>query len=171
MAVKINEHTRKFKKQYWPITYELFLPEEEKERILHIIIDEFNFCFGFDNKASFFGCYFYHDPLCSPVYSPQMFCELMDYYTLSKAEAAMVLGATPAKFRFLLAQRTKFTCVISIKMGFAHIILILGTKKYGSTRMFLKWLKYYFTKHHIIAPFHNSQYLVLIDALRFPAKV
>jgi hypothetical protein len=103
-------------------------------------------------------------------YTPEMLCDLMDYYLLSKEDMALCMGVTTDCLHVLLSLKENLPKLFNTRIGYATIILILGTRKYG-VRRFLKWYRYYLSKYKITAPIENYIYSELIKLLYSTSQI
>jgi hypothetical protein len=103
-------------------------------------------------------------------FTPKMLCDLMDYYLLYKTEMAICMGVSIDCFNSLLKLQHDLPKSFQTRIGYASIILILGTRKYGKNR-FLKWYPYYLQKHDILAPISSFVYMEIVKLLSLPGQV
>jgi len=137
---------------------------------IKLMQQEFYGIFGHDHNAQMFKQYIKGELIFIISYNPEMLCELMDYYVLSKADMAICMGVSTACFNSLLKLKFSLPKLFDVRIGYATIILILGSKKYGLNR-FLKSYKYYLQKHRMAAPLPTYVYLEIIKLLSLDSQV
>ncbi len=141
------------------------LSEEKELELAEFCSDEFPQIFGMTAAPDLMVQHINGQLTFTVHYTPEMLCDLMDYYVLRKTDMALCMGVTPDCLNVLLRIKSQLPNIFNDRIGYATILLILGVAKYNHVNTFLKWLKYYMKKYKLKAPIEPYIYLELIRLL------